>query len=132
MNNNYFESHTQRGYSRRPSETQRRSYNRFEYLSTEVTNNLNRVTNKEPQKTTWIRKQYQYRNEECIVTLQAKQKKRGWYVDTGCSKHMTGDIDKFLTLRKERDGSVSFGNDDSAEKEQFELGTRMKRQKMFY
>ena len=35
-NNNNFESHTQRGYSRRPSETQRRSYNRFESLSTEV------------------------------------------------------------------------------------------------
>jgi hypothetical protein len=27
---------------------------------------------------------------------------------------MTGDRDMFLTLRKERDGSVSFGNDDSA------------------
>jgi hypothetical protein len=26
---------------------------------------------------------------------------------------MTGDRDKFLTLRKQRDGSVSFGNDDS-------------------
>jgi hypothetical protein len=36
MKNNNFESHTQRGYSRRTSETQRRSYNRFEYLSTEV------------------------------------------------------------------------------------------------
>jgi hypothetical protein len=35
-NNNNFESHTQRGYSRRPSETQRRSYNKFESLSTEV------------------------------------------------------------------------------------------------
>ena len=35
-NNNYFESHTQRGYSRRPSETHRRSYNMFESLSTEV------------------------------------------------------------------------------------------------
>jgi hypothetical protein len=35
-NNNNFEIHTQRGYSRRPSETQRRSYNRFESLSTEV------------------------------------------------------------------------------------------------
>jgi hypothetical protein len=62
---------------------------------------------------TWIRKQYQYSNEECIVALQAKQKKRGWYVDSGCSKHMTSDRDKFLTLQKERDGSVSFGNDDS-------------------
>jgi hypothetical protein len=27
---------------------------------------------------------------------------------------MTGDRDRFLTLRKERDGLVSFGNDDSA------------------
>jgi hypothetical protein len=27
---------------------------------------------------------------------------------------MIGDRDKFLTLRKERDGSVSFGNHDSA------------------
>jgi hypothetical protein len=35
-NNNNFEIHTQRGYSRRPSETQRKSYNRFESLSTEV------------------------------------------------------------------------------------------------
>jgi hypothetical protein len=35
-NNNNFESHTQRGYSRRPSETQRRSYNRLESLRTEV------------------------------------------------------------------------------------------------
>jgi hypothetical protein len=34
--NNNFESHTQRGYSRRPSETQRIIYNRFESLSTEV------------------------------------------------------------------------------------------------
>ena len=62
---------------------------------------------------TWIRKRDQYSNEECTIALQAKQKKRGWYVDSGCSKHMTGDRDKFLTLREERDGSVSFGNDDS-------------------
>ena len=27
---------------------------------------------------------------------------------------MTGDRDKFLTLLEERDGSVSFGNDDSS------------------
>jgi hypothetical protein len=35
-NINNFESHTQKGYARRPSETQRTSYNRFESLSTEV------------------------------------------------------------------------------------------------
>ena len=67
----------------------------------------------EPQKMTWIRKQDQYSNEECTIYLQVKQKKCGWYVDSVCSKHMTVDSDKFLTLRKERDGSVSFGNDES-------------------
>jgi hypothetical protein len=76
-NNNHFESHTQRGYSRRPSETQRRSYNMFESLSTEVEcykcNNFGHMAKDcrmtvppkepqqnhkhEPQKTTWIRKQ---------------------------------------------------------------------------
>jgi hypothetical protein len=157
-NNNNFESHTQRGYSRRPSETQRRSYNRFESLSTEVEcykcNNFGHVAKncrmtvppkepqqnnnshrQEPQKTTWIRKQDQYSNEECTVALQAKQKKHGWYVDSGCSKHMTGDRDKFLTLRKERNGSVSFEmiiQPKSLEKAQSELGTRIKRHKMFY
>jgi hypothetical protein len=35
-NKNYFESHTQRGYPRRPSETHRISYNKFEYLRSEV------------------------------------------------------------------------------------------------
>jgi transposase InsO family protein len=63
---------------------------------------------------TWIRKQDHHNNEECTVALQAKQKKQGWYVDSGCSKHMTGDKDKFLTLRKEKNGSVSFKNDNSS------------------
>jgi hypothetical protein len=63
---------------------------------------------------TWIRKQDQYNNGECTIALQAKHKKHDWYADSGCSKHMTGDRDKFLTLRKERNGSVSFGNDNSA------------------
>jgi hypothetical protein len=35
-NINNFEIHTHKGYPRRPIETQRRSYNRFESLSTEV------------------------------------------------------------------------------------------------
>jgi hypothetical protein len=34
-------------------------------------------------------------------------------IDSGCSKHMESDKDKFLTLRKERDGSIYFGNYDS-------------------
>jgi hypothetical protein len=62
----------------------------------------------EPKKRTWIRKKNQYSNEECTLTLQDKQKKHGWYVDSGCSKHMIGDKDKFLTLKKkEMDQSPS-------------------------
>jgi hypothetical protein len=135
-NSNNFESYTQRDYSRRPSDTQRRSHNMFESLSTEVEcykcNNFghmdkdcrmtvppkepqknNNCHRKKPQKTTWIRNQDQYNNEECTVALQSKQKKHDRYVDSGCSKHMKGDKAKFLTLRKEKKGPVSFGNDNS-------------------
>jgi hypothetical protein len=157
-NINNFESHTQNGYPRMPSETQRRRYKRFESLSTEVEcykcNNFgnmdkdfrmvvpprepqhnNNGHRHEPHKRTWIRKKNQYSNEECTLALQDKQKNHGWYVDSGCSKHMTGDKDKILTLIKERDGSISFRNDDSAkiiEKTQSELETRIPRKKMFY
>jgi hypothetical protein len=98
-----------------------RSYNRFEYLSIEVEcykcNNFGHMAKdcrmivppkepqhnnnnhrQEPQKMTWIRNQDQYNNEECTVSLQDKKKKHYWYVDSGCSKHMTDDKDKFLTL----------------------------------
>jgi hypothetical protein len=56
----------------------------------------------EPQQRIWIRKQNQYNNEECTITLQAKQKKRGWYAESGSSNYMKGEYDRFLTLRKER------------------------------
>jgi hypothetical protein len=136
MNINNFESHAQNVYPRRPSETKIRSYNKFESLSTEVEcykcNNFghmakycrmtvpprepqqnNNSHRHEPQKRTWIIKHNQYSNKECTLALQAKEKKHGWYVDSGCSKHMSGDRDGFLTLRKERDGPVSFGNENS-------------------
>ncbi|XP_070036408.1 uncharacterized protein [Nicotiana tomentosiformis] len=33
-----------------------------------------------------------------------------WYMDSGCSKYMTGSIDDFLSLKALQGGSVSFGN----------------------
>lgn len=51
--------------------------------------------------------------EECSIALQAQSRRNDWYVDSGCSKHMIGDKDRFVTLKKERDGSVSFENDNS-------------------
>jgi hypothetical protein len=55
----------------------------------------------EPQRL-WTRNQNQFNNEECTLSLQDKHKKRGWCIDSGCSKNMIGDEDMFLTLRKER------------------------------
>ncbi|XP_070020619.1 uncharacterized protein [Nicotiana sylvestris] len=34
-----------------------------------------------------------------------------WYMDSDCSKHMTGSTEDFLSLKSLQGGSVSFGND---------------------
>jgi len=47
---------------------------------------------------------------ECKVVLYAKDKRSQWYVDSGCSKHMTGYQDKFLSLKREEKWSVAFGD----------------------
>jgi len=36
-----------------------------------------------------------------------------WYVDSGCSRHMTGENSNFLSLAAFNEGSVAFGNDKS-------------------
>ena len=36
-----------------------------------------------------------------------KSKKR-WYLDSGCSRHMTSDIDQFFILESKAEGSVTF------------------------
>jgi hypothetical protein len=51
--------------------------------------NINRHIS-EPQEV-WKRKQDQW-----SLALQAQHKKIHWYADIGCSKHMTGDNNKFL------------------------------------
>jgi hypothetical protein len=53
----------------------------------------------EPQRI-WIRKQDQFNTEECKLSLQSKHKRRGWYIDSHYSKHMTGDKDRFLTIEE--------------------------------
>jgi hypothetical protein len=47
-----------------------------------------------------------------MVSIQAQHKKRGWYIDSGFLKHITDDKDRFITLKHERDISVSFVNDN--------------------
>jgi len=36
---------------------------------------------------------------------------RFWFVDSGCSRHMTGEKSNFLSLVASNGGSVAFGND---------------------
>jgi hypothetical protein len=38
--------------------------------------------------------------EECLIALKFQDKEDLWYVDSGCSKHMTGNKDKLLNLNK--------------------------------
>jgi len=45
-------------------------------------------------------------NEKC---LKAKEKQKSWYLDSGCSRHMTGEKSMFLTLTMKEGGNVKFG-----------------------
>ena len=51
--------------------------------------------------------------ERCTLALKAQIKKNVWYVDSGCSTHMTEDKNKFISLKEGKNGTVSFGNDGS-------------------
>jgi hypothetical protein len=50
-------------------------------------------------------------DDKCGLVLSAQRKNNPWYIDSGCSKHMTGDKSKFLTLSDSKSGNVTFGND---------------------
>jgi hypothetical protein len=41
-------------------------------------------------------------DDKCGLVLSAQRQKNPWYIDSGCSKHMTGDKSKFLTLSERK------------------------------
>ena len=43
------------------------------------------------------------------MSLMGKHKGSNWYLDSGCSRHMTGDRSIFLDLQPSK-GSVSYGS----------------------
>jgi hypothetical protein len=63
--------------------------------------------------TIWKRKENPSQ-ENCRIALivEDKEEEDEWYIDSGCSTHMTGDQNKFIILNK-RGGSVAFGDDSS-------------------
>jgi hypothetical protein len=50
-------------------------------------------------------------DQKCGLVLSAQRQNNPWYVDSGCSKHMTRYKSKFLTLSESKSGNVTFGND---------------------
>ncbi|WP_409226504.1 hypothetical protein, partial [Klebsiella pneumoniae] len=45
------------------------------------------------------------------MCLKSTHKKDQWYLDSGCSRHMTGDKAKFISLTLKDGGYVTFGDD---------------------
>jgi len=43
--------------------------------------------------------------KECLATSQRK-----WYLDSGCSRHMTGDTSMFIDFSRKERGFVSYGD----------------------
>jgi hypothetical protein len=50
-------------------------------------------------------------DDKCGLVLSAQNKRNPWYIDSGCSRHMTGDRTQFLTLSDSKSENVTFGND---------------------
>jgi hypothetical protein len=50
-------------------------------------------------------------SDKCILVLLAQRQTKPWYIDNGCSKHMTGDKGKFLSLSERKSGNITFRND---------------------
>ena len=47
--------------------------------------------------------------ESSMIVLRATESQNLWHLDSGCSKHMTGDSRKFIRL-KDNKGKVTFGD----------------------
>jgi hypothetical protein len=48
----------------------------------------------------WIKKRDKVNVDECSLALQAQRRTSDWYVDSGCSKHIIGDKNRFITRKK--------------------------------
>jgi hypothetical protein len=58
--------------------------------------------------------------------MHAQNKEIYWYIDSVCSGHMNSDKNKCLMIKRDKGGSVSFGDNKSTniiEKGKFSLGS---------
>ena len=54
----------------------------------------------------------------CLMTKSHEDNKeesvrKKWYIDSGCSKHMTGDVSKFTTISPKKRGHVTYGDNNN-------------------
>ncbi len=42
--------------------------------------------------------------------LAADKVEKRWYLDSGCSRHITGNVEQFITLESKKDGVVTYGD----------------------
>ncbi|XP_059650769.1 uncharacterized protein LOC132296600 [Cornus florida] len=62
----------------------------------------------------WIPKKLNSVNLLMYTAFKACNKVDKWYIDSGCSRHMTGDGSKFITLKQFDYGDVIFGDNQKA------------------
>eukprot|EP00253_Pinus_taeda_P009419 PITA_09419 len=88
--------------------------NNFGHEDSECRSRSRQTTQKEQASLTpktWRKKEPQL--ERCGIALYVEGQDNQWYINSGCSKHMTGDKEKlhsYSALEKEK--KVSFGNDN--------------------
>eukprot|EP00253_Pinus_taeda_P036618 PITA_36618 len=87
--------------------------NNFGHEESECRTKFRRTIQKEKTSSNskvWRKKEFQ--SEICGIALFTAGQENQWYIDNGCSKHMTGDKDKLHSYNAlEKEKNVSFGND---------------------
>jgi len=89
--------------------------NNFSHEDSECRRRFQQTTQKEQASSarTWRMKEPQ--PERCGIAFYAEGQENQWYIDSGCSKHMTGDKEKLQSYSALQKGKkVSFGNDTPA------------------
>ena len=107
---------TYNNFSLHENEIQCSICNNFGHEESECRSKFRQTSQKEKNSLNpkiWRKKEPQ--PERCGIALYAEGQENQWYIDSGCSKHMTGDKEKlqsYSALEKEK--KVSFGNDAPA------------------
>ncbi|KAH9310682.1 hypothetical protein KI387_025717, partial [Taxus chinensis] len=72
------------------------------------------VRQKEKSMNVWEMKLEQDNQKEKSMLIQiamhALNEENQWYIDSGCSSHMTGDRNKFISLKEVNGSIVKFGD----------------------